>query len=120
MERTIQIVEDDADIRFILDLILSDAGFTVESFSTINEFSQRSRKEGVQLIILDVRLPDGNGIDLCKHLKSSSGTAEVPVVIMSAHANGESAFLDGKADDFIAKPFDLDLVVARVKSLVIS
>ncbi len=115
MEKIIQIVEDDADIQFILNLVLTDVGFVVETFSTIRDFSKRSRIDGVHLIILDVRLPDGNGIDLSRRVKDSPHTANIPVIIMSAHANGEFAISEGKADHFLAKPFDLETFVDKIK-----
>jgi DNA-binding response OmpR family regulator len=117
MEKIIQIVEDDDDIQFILNLVLTDEGFVVEAFSTIAEFHQRSRIDGVHLIILDVRLPDGSGIDLSKRVKDSPYTANIPVIIMSAHANGEFAISEGRADHFLAKPFDLETFVEKIKVL---
>jgi DNA-binding response OmpR family regulator len=117
MEKIIQIVEDDNDIQFILNLVLTDEGFVVEAFSTVTEFHQRSRIDGVHLIILDVRLPDGSGIDLSKRVKDSPYTANIPVIIMSAHANGEFAISEGRADHFLAKPFDLETFVEKIKVL---
>jgi DNA-binding response OmpR family regulator len=56
----------------------------------------------------------GNGIELSKDLKSHDNTAKIPVIIMSAHANIDEVFKEGKADEFIKKPFDLDFLVERV------
>jgi two-component system phosphate regulon response regulator PhoB len=118
MEKTIQIVEDDKDIRFIIEYILADSGFVLESFDSIESFSNRERKVDIDLILLDVRLPDGNGIDLCKYLKNSELTRHIPVVMMSAHASSNRAIIEGEADDFIAKPFDLDQFVARIQDVL--
>jgi two-component system phosphate regulon response regulator PhoB len=118
MGKIIQVVEDDQDIRFILEYILADSGFALETFDSIKAFSNRGRKESVDLILLDVQLPDGNGIDLCYHLKTSEDTRHIPVVVMSANANGSQAIIDGKADDFIAKPFDVDEFVARIHNIL--
>ncbi len=118
MKRFIQIVEDDADIRFIVEYILEDASYTVETFENAKEFLNRARRENVDLIILDVMLPDGNGIELSKDLKSHASTSKIPVIIMSAHANIDQVFQEGKADGFIKKPFDLDFLVEKVSHVL--
>jgi CheY-like chemotaxis protein len=96
MERIIQIVEDDQDIRFILAYVLADSGFVLETFESIKAFSNRERTNTVDLILLDVQLPDGNGIDLCRDLKSSELTKHIPVVVMSANASRSRASLKVK------------------------
>lgn len=118
MSKIIQIVEDDQDIRFILEYILADTGYVLEIFDCITAFSNRHRKDNINLIILDVQLPDGNGIDLCNHLKTSELTKHIPVVIMSANASRNDAIAAGKADDFIAKPFDLEKFLARIHEIL--
>lgn len=118
MRNVIHIVEDDEDIRYILDYVLSDAGYVLEVFDSINDFQQREVKQEPDLFLLDVRLPDGSGIDLCREIKASERTAGIPVIIMSAHANGEFAISDGKADHFLAKPFDLDNFVSKIRSVL--
>jgi two-component system phosphate regulon response regulator PhoB len=118
MGKVIQVVEDDQDIRFILEYVLADLGFVLETFDSVKAFSHRGRKDNVDLILLDVQLPDGNGIDLCRHLKTSELTRHIPVVIMSANASSTRAIIDGKADDFIAKPFDLDEFAARIHEIL--
>jgi two-component system phosphate regulon response regulator PhoB len=118
MGKIIQVIEDDRDIRFILEYILADLGFVLETFDSVTAFSHRGRKDNVDLILLDVQLPDGNGIDLCRHLKTSELTKHIPIVIMSANASSTRAIIDGKADDFIEKPFDVDEFVARIHEIL--
>lgn len=118
MGKIIQIVEDDEDIRFILEFILSDSGFTLETFNCIEAFSSRQHTEPVDLFILDVRLPDGDGIELSRLLKNSELTSKIPVIIMSAHANRDFALKEGRADHFIAKPFDLEDLVGKIKNVL--
>jgi two-component system phosphate regulon response regulator PhoB len=118
MGKIIQVVEDDHDIRFILEYVLADLGFVLEIFDSIKAFSHRARKDSVDLILLDVQLPDGNGIDLSHQLKTSELTKHIPIVIMSANASSTRAIIDGKADAFIAKPFDLDEFVARINKIL--
>ncbi|GGC59908.1 hypothetical protein GCM10011387_11910 [Pedobacter quisquiliarum] len=118
MERLIHIVEDDEDIRYILEYVLSEAGYKLQLFDSINDFKSRDKTQQPDLFLLDVRLPDGSGLDLCREIKSSPSTSDIPVVIMSAHANGEFAISDGKADHFLAKPFDLDRFVMKIKMVL--
>jgi two-component system phosphate regulon response regulator PhoB len=118
MNKHIQIVEDDGDIRFIVEYILEDANYIVETFENATTFNNRLRIDNVDLIILDVMLPDGNGIDLCRNLKTNNQTVNIPVIIMSAHAGSQSVMEEACADDFINKPFDLDNFLTRVKKIL--
>ncbi len=114
MNGRVQVVEDDEDIRYVVAYLLEDANYTVETFENASAFHKRTRKENVDLIILDVRLPDGNGIDISKVIKNDANTSKIPVIIMSAHAQGDVALNQGKANAFIQKPFDLDFFVSKV------
>jgi len=114
MNRCVQVVEDDEDIRYVVAYLLEDAGCTVETFENARAFHNRAQKEDVDLIILDVRLPDGNGIDISKAVKSDVQTSSIPVIIMSAHAQGDLAISEGRANEFIQKPFDLDFFINKV------
>jgi DNA-binding response OmpR family regulator len=118
MEKLIQIVEDNADISCIVQFILEDAGYNVEMFENAKAFVNRPKKENVDLFILDVMLPDGNGIELSKALKSDAFTYQIPVIIMSAHSTGDIALQEGKADQFIQKPFELNSFVSKVNDVI--
>jgi two-component system alkaline phosphatase synthesis response regulator PhoP len=115
MAKLIHIVEDDEDIRFIVEYLLRDENYDVESFGGAKEFIKGIQGDKPDLIILDVMLPDGNGIAICRDLKTSSETQHIPVIIMSAHAAEKSVLEEACADDFISKPFDLDYFLQRVK-----
>lgn len=118
MDRFIQVVEDDANIRFIVEYILKDASYFVETFENARAFNNRSQNKFVDLVIMDVMLPDGNGIELSKTLKTNLSTRNIPVIIMSAHCSSSIALHEGRADGFIQKPFDLDTFIYRVKEVV--
>lgn len=114
MRKCIQIVEDDEGIRSCVQFILEDADYIVEAFENAKSFVNRLDNRHVDLIILDVMLPDGNGIDLCKQLKQDQTSVDIPVIIMSAHARSESILQESCAIDFISKPFDIDQFVSKV------
>lgn len=109
MAKHIHIVEDDEDIRYIIGYILADMGCEVKLSETIADFREQV-KDGPQpdLILLDVMLPDGNGLDLCHELKKAPATRRIPIIIMSAHATQDYVLQLACAEDFISKPFDLD------------
>jgi len=115
MSKRIQIVEDDEDIRFIIAYVLKENGYQVEISGTVTDFKSTLPDYHPDLILLDVMLPDGNGIELCKELKSKLLTSHIPIIIMSAHATEKAAIHAACAEEFIAKPFDLDDLVALIK-----
>lgn len=114
----IVLLEDDEGIREVLELILTSEDYVVQSFSSIGAFKKRDLTIRPDLFIFDVMLPDGSGIDLCKEIREADDNQDIPVLIMSAHAR--LADLKGicHADGFIAKPFDINVLLNRIKSLV--
>jgi len=115
MDKQIHIVEDDDDIRFIVEYILVESGYTVTSSATATAFKEYINGDSPDLILLDVMLPDGNGIELCRDLKMHAKTKDILVIIMSAHAAARAVLEEACADDFVSKPFDLDYLLERVK-----
>jgi two-component system phosphate regulon response regulator PhoB len=118
MGKLIYVVEDDDDIRFIVEYILIESGYRVESSATAKEFITCITHVKPDLILLDVMLPDGNGIELCRDLKSDIETKEIKIIIMSAHAAEKAVLEEACADDFISKPFDLDYLIDHVKKIL--
>lgn len=110
--KEIFIVEDDDGIRDLLEFLLISKDYKVATFPTARSFQSSLSKNTPDLFLLDIMLPDGNGLDLCKQLKESNDTSKVPVVLMSAHA--DIGRTEG-ADDFIAKPFDVDELLKRIE-----
>jgi len=118
MSKCIHLVEDDEDIRFIVEYVLMEEGYEVESFGTASKFYQKEPDDQADLVILDVMLPDGNGIEICRKLKAEPATAHIPIIIMSAHAAEKSILEEACADGFISKPFDLTDLLKKVKVLL--
>lgn len=114
MSKLIQIIEDDEAIRDVIEYILQQSDYEVTVASNAREFKVNLLHTLPDLILMDVRLPDGNGLQLCRKLKHSLETKNIPVIIMSAHANAEESSRDALADDFIAKPFDLNDLLKRI------
>lgn len=108
MEKSIYVVEDNANIREIIDYLLTGEAYKVKTYATIASFWQAIKVKIPDLIVLDVMLPDGNGIDVCEKLKSNQKTHEIPVMIMSANNLLYKVKNKCHAEDFINKPFDLN------------
>lgn len=112
------VVEDNFDIGYILNTFLDEEGFKTSVFTTISDFYKVYEKELPDIFLLDVSLPDGNGIELCRKLKHESRSLNIPIIIMSAHAPNEKLALEDCADGYISKPFDLDAVLQNIKNIL--
>ena len=116
--KTIFIVEDETGIRDALQLLLSFENYDVRSFSDVQAFNSRDKSIVPDIFILDVRLPDGSGTDLCNAVKEDPLTSDIPVMIISAHAKSDMVKKVCNADEFVAKPFDIDDVIVRIENLI--
>lgn len=115
MKKYIHVVEDNEDIRYIVEFFLSDYDYEVQLSANVKEFIASMDKPLPDLYLIDVMLPDGNGLEICKHIKTNLKTKHIPVIIMSAHSNEIEVKKDGCADDFMSKPFDLNDLVACIE-----
>jgi DNA-binding response OmpR family regulator len=112
MQKEIFILEDDKHIGFILNHILFEEGYRVKVYDTISSFRAALGFGSPDLLLMDVRLPDGNGMELCAELKTME-TFRIPILMMSAdwHLNNKDQC---RADGYIVKPFDVEQVVSKV------
>jgi DNA-binding response OmpR family regulator len=120
LSRLIAVVDDEPDIRELVGLHLKKAGFSVRAFADASQF-QRSLTNAVpDLVVLDLMLPDADGLDVCKDLKKDSRTAHIPVVMLTARGEESDKVvgLELGADDYITKPFSPKELVARVKAVL--
>ncbi len=108
MKDIIYIVEDNEYIREILFYILEDEKYDVYVCGSAQKFNFLMAKSLPDVVVLDVMLPDGNGIELCKQIKLQEVTSHIPVIMMSAHSKPEEVIQLSGADVFISKPFDID------------
>lgn len=113
--RSILIVEDEADIRRFLRLTLEAEGHAVHEAATLARGLIESGTRRPDLMILDLGLPDGNGVDLIQNLRTWS---VIPVIVLSARSDEASkiAALDAGADDYLVKPFGSGELTARVRA----
>lgn len=112
------VLEDDKDIREVVEWILIEEQFEVESFANVHDFMARKINILPDLFILDVMLPDGSGLDVCNVLRAEDDHKNIPVIIMSAHASLEQVSAGCKVDGFIHKPFNVDYFLEKVQTLL--
>ena len=116
MEKKVAVLEDDQDIRELVEFILSEAGFEVISYDRVARFWAGLRKAKPDLFLLDIMLLDGNGLDICKKLRSAQDTANIPIVIMSAAYDDVGSECVGS--EFLKKPFNVSDLLSRVQQLI--
>jgi len=115
-KKMIYLVEDDRDISEMIIILLTEFNLDVKSSSTLSEFRRLIAKGTPDLILMDIMLPDGNGIDECKELKEGDDFKNIPLLLMSAHAQSKLVVQECPADGFIPKPFDIYDFMAQVNN----
>lgn len=116
----IYIVEDDKDIREIESFALKNSGYHVEEFSSAGEFFKQLRNKKPDLALLDVMLPDEDGLSIIKKLRSVSDTKKLPIILVTAKGTELDIVkgFDIGADDYLTKPFGVMELISRVKALI--
>lgn len=113
----ILLVEDNEAIILGLEYLLTQENFQVETARNIREAYEATAREPVDLILLDIALPDGNGFDFCKDVKKKS---DISVIFLTAREDESDVVngLDLGADDYIVKPFRNRELISRIKSVL--
>lgn len=116
----IYFVEDDSNIRELVVYTLNSTGFEATGFSKPSKFWEAIKKETPNLVLLDIMLPEEDGLSILKRLRSDPETASVPVIILTAKADEYDKVkgFDLGADDYVPKPFGMMELVARVKAVL--
>ncbi|QWD78620.1 nitrogen regulation protein NR(I) [Polynucleobacter sp. MWH-Svant-W18] len=112
--KPIWIVDDDQSIRWVLEKALARENIPHKSFSNPNDVLNALEKESPQVLISDIRMPRGNGLDLLQHVKASH--PNLPVIIMTAYSDLDSAVssFQGGAFEYLTKPFDIEKAVELI------
>lgn len=116
----IYVVEDDRNIREIEAFSLKNSGYTVESFVCAKDFYQQLNVMYPNLILLDVMLPDEDGLSIVKKLRARLETKKIPIILVTAKSSelDKVKGLDIGADDYITKPFGVMELISRVKAML--
>lgn len=116
----IYILEDDRNIREIEEIALKNADYEVVSFETAAEFGKRLKERVPDLLLLDLMLPDAEGLRLVTQLRQNVMTMSLPVIMVTAKTTeiDKVRGLDSGADDYLTKPFSVMELISRVKALL--
>ena len=116
----IYVLEDDRNIREIEEIALNNAGYQVVSFETAKEFQQKLNERIPDLLLLDLMLPDADGLELVMQLRQNVMTRSLPVIMVTAKTTelDKVRGLDSGADDYLTKPFSVMELISRVKALL--
>ena len=116
----IYLVEDDDSIRELVLYTLHTTGFEAEGFRNAADFWQALEKELPQLVLLEIMLPDEDGLHILKRLRAGAETADLPVMMLTAKSSEYDRVvgLDSGADDYMPKPFGMMELVSRVRALL--
>ena len=117
--KKILVVEDEQDILQLITLYLEKEGFRTVSAKTGAEALRQAKQEKPDLVVLDLMLPEMDGLEVCKRLRSAPDTALLPIIMLTAKAEESDTIigLELGADDYVTKPFSPKALVARVKAL---
>ena len=116
----IYVVEDDQNTREIETFALKNVGYDVEDFDCAKTFYERLRHRTPMLILLDIMLPDEDGLSILQNLRSRTETRKVPIIMVTAKTTeiDKVKGLDMGADDYMTKPFGVMELISRVKALL--
>lgn len=116
----IYIVEDDRNIREIESFSLQNSGYAVSEFDCAKDFYRRLTEKQPDLVLLDIMLPDEDGLSILKKIRSVPETRRIPVLLVTAKTTeiDKVRGLDMGADDYLVKPFGVMELISRVKALL--
>lgn len=116
----IYVVEDDANIREIEQYALKNSGFHTEGFENSHDFFEAIEDKVPDLILLDIMLPDEDGLEVLKKLRKKSSTRRLPIIMVTAKSSeiDKVKGLDQGADDYMTKPFGVMELISRVKAMM--
>ncbi|MDE7358505.1 MAG: response regulator transcription factor [Lachnospiraceae bacterium] len=118
MEHTILLLEDDVDLIDGLTYSLGKDGYTVDVAQTVRTAYACLEKRTYSLLLLDITLPDGNGVDVCRFVRERGN--QVPIIFLTAMDDEVNVIrgLDSGADDYVTKPFKLGELCSRIRALL--
>ncbi len=120
LSQTVFVLEDDADISRLVQYHLEAAGYAVKPYMTIGSIVADAERDPPAVFLLDIMVPGGDGLDLCRRLRKNVTLSTVPIIFLTARAaeNDRVTGLELGADDYITKPFATRELVARVKAVL--
>jgi DNA-binding response OmpR family regulator len=118
MGEKVLVVDDELEIRDLLNEALKKEGYEVLLASAGEEALELAKSKTPHVILLDVRMPGIDGLEVCKRLKAEPKTQYIPIIMVTGYDENKVAAIEVGADDFVNKPFDLVELAIRVKSIL--
>ncbi|HXE07691.1 MAG TPA: response regulator transcription factor [Acidobacteriaceae bacterium] len=120
MTQTVFVLEDDADIARLIQHHLEAAGYAARIYSTPTNLIPDAERQAPALFLLDIMVPGGDGLDVCRRLRAHAALSTVPIIFVTARAaeNDRVLGLELGADDYVTKPFAPRELLARVKAVL--
>src|SRR5713226_1754191 len=115
--KKIALIEDDSDLFSLLKYNLEKEGFTMVGAQTGKGATELCRRERPDLILLDIMLPDSDGLDICKGIRSHPDLAHIPIIFLTARGSETDRIvgLELGANDYVVKPFFVRELIARIR-----
>ncbi len=113
-QKKLLVVDDEPDILEFLQVILEEEGYAVAVTGKGEYLEKLNIGVLPDLILLDMWLSGKDGREIVKYLKSQEKTGHIPIIMFSAHPRAEETALKAGADDFVAKPFDIDVLLNKI------
>lgn len=120
MSQTLVVLEDDAEIRRLIQYRMESAGYLVRMYSSPAGLIADAKRARPALFLLDIMVPGGSGLDVCRQLRREPTLSAVPVIFLTARASEDDRVLGLElgADDYIVKPFGIRELLARVRAVL--
>ncbi len=120
MPPLIAALDDEADILELLRVNLQKAGFRFEGFQDAEALYRFLQRDKPDLILLDLMLPDIDGLDVCRYLRKNEGLSQIPVIMLTARGEESDKVLGLGlgADDYVTKPFSVKELIARIQAVL--
>ena len=113
-EKLILVLDDDPDICAMLKMVLEYHGYAADEADGEEKAKEILSTKKVDLIIMDMLLSGADGTDICRRVKQDKQTLAIPILMFSAHPNAQKICMEAGADDFIAKPFEMNDLIDKV------
>lgn len=118
--KVILIIDDDEDFQMILKISLHRSGYIVRSLFDGEIAATLSQSPAPDVILLDVDLPETNGAEICRQLKSNASTCDIPVIMVSANPYVDELSKQAGARDYVQKPFALQTLMEKVQASLLN
>lgn len=117
MKKKIIVVDDDLGILEVIKIILEEEDYKVITIDDGKMILKKIEDEMPDVVLLDIWMSGQDGGEIAKHLKAKEKTKSIPIIMVSAKNDTEKVARESGADDFITKPFDMDVLLEKVKKM---